>query len=206
MAGIYHNSVLVIDENGHRVGVYRKTHIPHDPSFHEKYFFTPGDELTPIITLKGVKVAVLICWDQWFPEGARLAAIAGAELIIYPTAIGLLPEEQGTAEGEHIKDAWRTIQRGHAIANGCYVAAVNRVGTERSKERESDITFFGSSFCTGPMGELLATAAIDQEEIVLVDIHTAAIESTRRIWPFLRDRRVDLYGDITRRAIDELSK
>jgi N-carbamoylputrescine amidase len=191
-AGVYHNAALVIDESGRVAGHYRKMHIPDDPGYYEKFYFTPGDlDFIAHPTSHG-SLGVLICWDQWFPEAARLTALAGAEVLFYPTAIGW---NLGTPE--HVKkrmlDAWETIQRSHAIANGVFVAAVNRVGVE------GDIQFWGSSFVCDPFGEVLARASSTDEEVLVVDCDLGRIEKTRRNWPFLRDRRIDAYQDLTRR-------
>ncbi len=193
--GVYHNTAVVIDADGSHLGMYRKMHIPQDPGFEEKFYFTPGDLGFRVWATKFGKISVLICWDQWFPEAARLAALAGAEIIFYPTAIGWLPEEKAElGEAQHI--AWETVQRGHAVANGCYVAAVNRTGTEAGTE------FWGQSFVSDFYGQIIQRAGIDEESIVLADCDLTKLEATRRIWPFLRDRRIESYGDITRRMID----
>ncbi len=191
-AGLFHNSAAVLDADGRLAHVYRKMHIPDDPLFHEKYYFAPGD--TPIAAVDtGVgRVGVLICWDQWFPEAARLAALDGAEVLVYPSAIGWI-ESEGSEEHAAQLDSWLTVQRGHAIANGVYVAAVNRVG------REDELDFWGYSFVCDPQGRMLATAARDAEEVLVVDCPPERIEAQRRAWPFLRDRRVDAYADLLRR-------
>ncbi len=200
--GLYHNTAVVFEKNGWRAGTYRKMHIPDDPGFYEKFYFTPGDlGFTPIQTTVGT-LGVLVCWDQWYPEAARLMALAGADLLIYPTAIGWDPADT-SEEKERQRDAWMTVQRGHAVANGLPVLAVNRVGFEPSpQDQESGIQFWGSSFAAGPQGEILAEASADKEEILLVDIDMARSEKVRRIWPFLRDRRIEDYGDITKRYRD----
>lgn len=193
--GLHHNTAVVVDATGELLGVYRKMHIPHDPLYFEKYYFSPGDTGFRVWDTKFGKIAVLICWDQWYPEGARLAALAGAELLIYPTAIGLIDDDvEVLGEAEH--DAWETIQRSHAISNGLFVAAINRVG------REGPVTFFGQSFVADPFGRVLARASEDKDEVVVCDLDLGLIEQTRRNWPFLRDRRIDAYGPITQRMID----
>jgi len=200
--GIAHNTAAVIDADGSLAGLYRKMHIPDDPGFYEKYYFTPGDlGFRPVDTRVG-RIGVLVCWDQWFPEAARLMALAGAEVILYPTAIGWHPAEKQT-EGEAQRDAWRTVQRGHAIANGVYVAAVNRVGLERPDPSAPGLEFWGTSFCCDPQGVLLAEAGTQGEEVLVVEINRARLEEVRRNWPFLRDRRIDAYGGITQRFLDD---
>jgi len=193
--GVYHNTAVVIDADGTLLGRYRKMHIPQDPGFEEKFYFTPGDLGFRVWNTKFGKISVLICWDQWFPEAARLAALAGAEIIFYPTAIGWLPEEKAEL-GAAQHTAWETVQRGHAVANGCYVAVVNRTGTENGTE------FWGQSFVSDFYGQVIQRAGIDEEKVVLADCDLTKLEDTRRIWPFLRDRRIESYGDITRRMID----
>jgi len=201
-AGLYHNTAVVFETDGATAGIYRKMHIPDDPGFYEKFYFTPGDlGFTPIQTSLGT-LGVLVCWDQWYPEAARLMALAGADLLIYPTAIGwdLADTEE---EKQRQQDAWVTVQRGHAVANGLPVLAVNRVGFEASSQQpETGIRFWGNSFVAGPQGEILAQACVDQEEVLLVDVDLKRSETVRRIWPFLRDRRIDAYADITRRYRD----
>jgi N-carbamoylputrescine amidase len=200
--GLYHNTAVVFEKNGETAGIYRKMHIPDDPGFYEKFYFTPGDlGFTPIKTSVGT-LGVLVCWDQWYPEAARLMALAGADLLIYPTAIGWDPAD---TEDEKTRQqaAWITVQRGHAVANGLPVLAVNRVGFEPSSQHsETGIRFWGSSFIAGPQGEILAEASQDKEEILLVDVDLKRSEMVRRIWPFLRDRRIDAYGEITKRYRD----
>ena len=194
-AGLYHNTAVVFDADGALLGKYRKNHIPQDPGFEEKFYFTPGDSGYPVWETRFGKVAVLICWDQWFPEAARLAALRGAEILIYPTAIGWLPEEKKElGEAQHC--AWETVQRGHAVANGCFLAAVNRVGTE------GDTEFWGQSFVANPYGEVVQRASSTEEEILLVDCDLAAVEDFRRIWPFFRDRRIETYEGLIRRWED----
>lgn len=201
-AGLYHNTAIVFDSDGSEAGRYRKTHIPDDPGFYEKFYFTPGDMgIKPVRTSLGL-LGVLVCWDQWYPEAARLMALQGAELLIYPTAIGWQdtdPED----EKQRQREAWITVQRGHAVANGIPVIAVNRVGHEDDPSGASDgITFWGSSFVAGPQGEFLHLSPADREETALVDIDLHRCENVRRWWPFLRDRRIDLYGPLTRRYLD----
>jgi N-carbamoylputrescine amidase len=203
-AGIYHNSVAVIDADGAVSGIYRKMHIPDDPSYYEKFYFTPGDLGFKAFKTQSGTIGALICWDQWYPEGARLTAMQGAEVLFYPTAIGWHPGEK-EVEGPAQREAWRTVQRGHAIANGVYVAAVNRVGHEVPPGGGPGIEFWGSSFVADPQGLILAEASHGGEEILLARVNTARIEDIRRNWPFLRDRRIDAYGGITRRFIDDES-
>jgi N-carbamoylputrescine amidase len=201
-AGLYHNTAVVFEKDGSIAGIYRKMHIPDDPGFYEKFYFTPGDlGFHPVKTSLG-NLGVLVCWDQWYPEGARLMALAGADLLIYPTAIGWDPSDS-TAEQERQREAWIISQRGHAVANGLPVLAVNRVGFEASSDRpETGIRFWGSSFVAGPQGEILAEATRDGEEILMAEIDLQRSETVRRIWPFLRDRRIDAYGDILKRYRD----
>src|SRR5437870_5314943 len=201
-AGLYHNSAAVIDADGRVVGIYRKMHIPDDPAYHEKFYFTPGDTGFPAFDAGPGRIATLICWDQWYPEGARLAALAGASVLFYPTAIGWHPHEKDE-HGPAQREAWKTVQRGHAIANGLYVAAVNRVGHETPREGGAGIEFWGSSFIADPQGIVTAEASADREEILIAEIDPARIEDVRRNWPFLRDRRIDAYSGITRRFLDE---
>lgn len=201
-AGLYHNTSVVFDSDGSEAGMYRKMHIPDDPAFYEKFYFTEGDlGFKPIQTSVG-KLGVLICWDQWYPEAARLMALAGAEVLIYPTAIGWFDEDE-KSEKERQLEAWVTIQRGHAIANGLPVIAVNRVGFESDKSKVlKGIRFWGNSFVVGSQGEFLARGSDNKEEIIIVDIDKKRSEEVRRIWPFLRDRRICAYGDITKRFVD----
>jgi len=201
-AGLYHNTAVVFEQDGSIAGTYRKMHIPDDPGFYEKFYFTPGDlGFTPIKTSLGT-LGVLVCWDQWYPEAARLMALAGADLLIYPTAIGWDPADN-PAEQERQRDAWETVQRGHAVANGLPVLAVNRVGFEASPDPQaSGIRFWGNSFIAGPQGELLAKGDTAQETILSLELDLTRSEEVRRIWPFLRDRRIDAYGDLTRRYRD----
>ncbi|MCI0419641.1 MAG: carbon-nitrogen hydrolase [Acidobacteria bacterium] len=198
-AGVYHNTAVVLDADGSLLGTYRKMHIPDDPLYYEKYYFTPGDQGYRCFDTRYGRVGVLVCWDQWYPEGARLTALQGAKVLFYPTAIGWHPAEKaqyGTAQ----RDAWRTIQRAHAIANGVYVAAVNRVGHEGPSD--GGLEFWGSSFVSDPFGVVLSEASDHQDEILVVECDLAHLESVRRNWPFLRDRRIDSYGEIVNRLID----
>ena len=200
--GLYHNTAVVIESNGEIVGKYRKMHIPDDPAYYEKFYFTPGDMgFHPIQTSVG-KLGVLVCWDQWYPEAARLMAMLGAEMLIYPTAIGYAdndtPEEQ-----QRQRMAWQTVMRGHAVANGLPVIAVNRVGFEPDPSGQTaGIQFWGTSFVAGPQGEIIYEASTDDEESIVVEMDMDRSEQVRRWWPFLRDRRIDAYGDITKRFID----
>lgn len=200
-SGLYHNSAVVFDSDGSIAGMYRKMHIPDDPGFYEKFYFTPGDlGFTPIKTSIGT-LGVLVCWDQWYPEAARLMALAGAEILIYPTAIGWDPADTPEVKARQT-DSWVTVQRGHAIANGIPLVSVNRVGFEPSPSGKSGIEFWGNSFVTGPQGELLARAGNSSEQVLVVDIDMRRSETVRRIWPFLRDRRIDEYGDLIKRYRD----
>jgi N-carbamoylputrescine amidase len=199
--GLYHNSAVVIGPDGQTIGLYRKMHIPDDPAYYEKYYFAPGDlGFTAFDTPVG-RISTLICWDQWYPEGARLAALRGAAIVFYPTAIGWHPHEKAQ-HGVAQRDAWRTVQRGHAIANGVYVAAVNRVGHEKPDESGAGIEFWGSSFLADPQGVVIAEASTDREEILVGTVDMDRLEDVRRNWPFLRDRRVDAYVGIDRRFLD----
>ncbi|MGJ5817632.1 carbon-nitrogen hydrolase [Paludibaculum fermentans] len=195
-AGLYHNTAAILNADGALQGIYRKMHIPDDPLFFEKFYFTPGDLGFKNFETPFGRIGVLVCWDQWYPEGARLTALQGADILFYPTAIGWHPAEKAQYGAAQL-DAWRTIQRGHAIANGVYVAAVNRVGFEGTPER--GLEFWGNSFVADPFGVLLAEASHDQEEILVVECDRRRIEEVRRNWPFLRDRRIDFYGGITER-------
>jgi N-carbamoylputrescine amidase len=200
-AGLYHNTAVVFDKDGSIAGKYRKMHIPDDPGFYEKYYFTPGDlGFTPIATSIG-KLGVLVCWDQWYPEAARLMALAGAELLIYPTAIGW-DKNDGHEEQQRQLDAWVTIQRSHAVANGLPVIACNRMGFEQAPDSDSGIQFWGNSFIAGPQGEILARASDTDNTLLTCTLDSPRSERVRQIWPFLRDRRIDAYGDLTRRFID----
>ena len=200
--GLYHNSAVMIDAGGKILGVYRKMHIPDDPAFYEKYYFAPGDLGFKSFRTKFGEVGTLICWDQWYPEGARITALKGATVLFYPTAIGWHPyekEKYGAAQ----RDSWITIQRSHAIANGVYVASVNRVGFEKTVESEAGIEFWGSSFIADPQGVILAQASTDKEEILTAEVDLDHLETIRRNWPFLRDRRIDAYHEITERFLDK---
>ncbi len=200
-SGVYHNTAVVFDRSSTICGKYRKMHIPDDPGFMEKFYFTPGDlGFQPIATSIG-KLGVLVCWDQWYPEAARLMALAGAELLLYPTAIGWDPQDS-TAEKERQLDAWITVQRGHAIANGLPLLACNRVGFEAAPDNGRGIQFWGASFVVGAQGEWLAKANAKQSELLISEIDMERSEAVRRIWPFLRDRRIDAYGDLLKRYID----
>jgi N-carbamoylputrescine amidase len=199
-SGLYHNTAVIIDADGSLLGIYRKMHIPDDPLFYEKFYFTPGDTGFRAWQTKYGRIGVLVCWDQWYPEAARLTALQGAELLIYPTAIGWHPSEKAEY-GVNQHGAWETIQRGHAVANGCYVAAINRVGHEAPVGGDG-LEFWGQSFVAGTSGQILAKASLDKEEILLVPIDLGKVDVTRTHWPFLRDRRIDAYGDLTKRFID----
>lgn len=200
--GLYHNSAVIIDADGSIAGVYRKMHIPDDPGFYEKYYFAPGDLGFKSFKTQHGTIGTLICWDQWYPEGARLTALKGAEVLLYPTAIGWHPSEK-EKYGEAQRDSWITIQRSHAIANGVYVASVNRIGFEKPAADSDGIIFWGSSFICDPQGVFLARASEDREEIVMAEVDLSRIETIRRNWPFLRDRRIDAYSEITKRFSDE---
>jgi N-carbamoylputrescine amidase len=205
-AGIYHNTAVIFDADGELRGIYRKMHIPDDPLYYEKYYFTPGDLGFRGFDTSFGRIGTLVCWDQWYPEGARLTALQGAHLIFYPTAIGWHPAEKAEF-GAAQYDAWKTIQRSHAIANGVYVAAVNRVGFENGDIRGNrapgdGLEFWGGSFLCDPFGRVIAEASHDQEEILLGEVDVKVLEDIRRNWPFLRDRRIDSYGAITSRLID----
>jgi N-carbamoylputrescine amidase len=205
-AGLYHNTAVTLDADGKVAGVYRKMHIPDDPLYYEKYYFTPGDLGFQAVDLHAGRVGTLVCWDQWYPEGARLTALQGAEVLFYPTAIGWHPAEKAEF-GAAQYDAWQTIQRAHAIANGVYVAGVNRVGHEHGdilgiRASGPGLEFWGGSFLADPFGRIVAKASHDAEEVLLGEIDLALIEETRRNWPFLRDRRIDAYGPIVNRFLD----
>ncbi len=194
--GLYHNTAAILDADGTYLGKYRKMHIPEDPGFNEKFYFTPGDLGYKVWDTKFGRIGVLICWDQWYPEAARLAAMGGAQILFYPTAIGWLASEKAElGKAQHC--AWETVQRGHAVANGCYVATVNRVGIEEESE------FWGQSFVANPYGELVAIGSVSEEEVLIVPCDLKSVEDFRRIWPFFRDRRIDSYQSITRRWNDE---
>jgi N-carbamoylputrescine amidase len=198
--GLYHNSAVVIDADGAVLGLYRKMHIPDDPAFYEKFYFTPGDLGFKAFDTQAGRIGTLICWDQWYPEGARLTALRGAAVLFYPTAIGWHPHEK-EQYGTHQRDAWRTIQRSHAIANGVYVAVVNRVGHEVPPEGGPGLEFWGSSFVADPFGVVVAEAGLG-EEILVATVDLGRMEDVRRNWPFLRDRRIDAYSGIERRFLD----
>ncbi|MGA9040875.1 MAG: carbon-nitrogen hydrolase [Terriglobales bacterium] len=205
-AGVYHNTAVTFDTDGALKSLYRKMHIPDDPLYYEKYYFTPGDLGFKAVDTNVGRVGTLVCWDQWYPEGARITALQGAHLIFYPTAIGWHPAEKAEF-GKAQHDAWRTIQRAHAIANGVYVAVVNRVGTEHGDIRGNSapgagLEFWGGSFLCDPFGRVITEASHDKEEILVGEIDLKALEDIRRNWPFLRDRRIDSYGGITSRLID----
>ncbi|HKK07119.1 MAG TPA: carbon-nitrogen hydrolase [Gammaproteobacteria bacterium] len=201
-AGLYHNTAIVMENDGQLAGIYRKMHIPDDPGYYEKFYFTPGDlGFTPIDTSLG-RLGVLVCWDQWFPEAARLMALAGAELLLYPTAIGWDPQDEA-AEQARQREAWMTIQRAHAVANGVPVLACNRTGFEPDPSGQTGGSqFWGSSFVAGPQGEVLAQAGYEAPEVVVTDIDLARGEQVRRIWPYLRDRRIDAYDELLKRYRD----
>ena len=201
-SGLYHNTAAVIDANGSLLGIYRKMHIPDDPLFYEKFYFTPGDLGFKTWNTRYGKIGVLICWDQWYPEAARLTAMQGAEILFYPTAIGWHPGEK-KKYGPKQHGAWETIQRANAVANGCYVAVANRIGHEILGSVGGDgIEFWGQSFVAGTSGEIIAKAGAAEEEILLVPVDLANVDTTRTHWPFLRDRRIDAYGNLTKRFVD----
>jgi N-carbamoylputrescine amidase len=199
-AGLYHNTAAIIDAGGEYLGKYRKMHIPDDPLFYEKFYFTPGDLGFRAWQTKFGKIGVCVCWDQWYPEAARLTALQGAQILFYPTAIGWHPLEKAKY-GEQQHSSWETIQRGHAIANGCYVAAVNRVGHE-APDGGAGLEFWGQSFVADPAGQILKRASVDAGENLLVEVDLDAVDTQRTHWPFLRDRRIDAYGEITKRYLD----
>jgi N-carbamoylputrescine amidase len=199
-AGVYHNSAAIIDTDGKLLGLFRKMHIPDDPLYYEKFYFAPGDLGFRSWPTRFGKLGVCICWDQWYPEAARLTALRGAEILFYPTAIGWHPSEK-KEHGVNQHDAWEVMQRSHAVANGCFVAAVNRVGFE-NPDGGAGIEFWGQSFVAAPSGQVLARASADQEETLLVPIDLGKVELARTHWPFLRDRRIDAYGDLAKRFID----
>jgi len=201
-SGLYHNTAAIIDADGKLLGIYRKMHIPDDPLFYEKFYFTPGDTGFKAWDTKFGKIGVLICWDQWYPEAARLTAMQGAEILFYPTAIGWHPKEKAEY-GVNQHGAWETIQRSHAVANGCYVAAINRVGHEIIDGVGGDgLEFWGQTFVAGTSGQILAKASVDKEEVLIVPVELGKVDVTRTHWPFLRDRRIDAYGSITKRYDD----
>ena len=199
-AGVYHNTAAVIDAGGELLGIYRKMHIPDDPLYYEKFYFAPGDLGFRSWPTRYGKIGVCICWDQWYPEAARLTALQGAQILFYPTAIGWHPSEK-KEHGQHQHAAWETVQCSHAIANGCFVAAVNRVGLEKPAGG-AGIEFWGQSFVAAPSGQILARASADQEDILLVPVDLEQVDQARTHWPFLRDRRIDAYGDLSKRFID----
>jgi N-carbamoylputrescine amidase len=203
-AGVYHNTAAVVDASRGYVGKYRKMHIPDDPRFYEKFYFTPGDLGFKCFTAGGIGAGVLICWDQWYPEAARLTAMLGAEILLYPTAIGWHPEEKASLGAEQ-HSAWETMQRSHAIANGCFVAAANRVGFEAGPDG-GGVEFWGQSFVAAPDGRIVARAPADAEAVLAVEIDLAEIERSRQGWPFFRDRRIDAYGGLTSRFLDSSSE
>ncbi|MEM9480150.1 MAG: carbon-nitrogen hydrolase [Verrucomicrobiota bacterium] len=198
--GVYHNSAVVIDADGKLLGIYRKMHIPDDPGFYEKYYFTPGDLGFKTWDTAAGKIGVLICWDQWFPEAARLTAMQGADILFYPTAIGWLPSEKADL-GQSQFASWQTSMRGHAIANGCFVASVNRTGHEAPAGGEG-IEFWGQSFVANPQGEVIASVGATDEEVLVVEVDLTEVEAQRKAWPFFRDRRIDAYDELTRRWTD----
>ena len=205
--GVYHNSAVILDADGSVAGLYRKMHIPDDPLFYEKFYFSPGDIGFKAFDVRPGRIGTLICWDQWYPEGARLTALRGAAVLFYPTAIGWHPSEK-KEHGASQRSAWQTIQRSHAIANGCFVCAPNRVGLEKvagpdGRPVNADgIQFWGQSFIAAPNGQVVAKASVDREEVLAADLDLARVEAVRTHWPFLRDRRIDAYGDLTKRFVD----
>jgi N-carbamoylputrescine amidase len=199
-SGVYHNTAVIIDADGSLKGIYRKMHIPDDPLFYEKFYFTPGDLGFKAWQTKYGKIGVCVCWDQWYPEAARLTAMQGAEILFYPTAIGWHPKEK-TEYGEKQHGAWELIQRSHAVANGCFVAVANRIGHE-APDGGDGLEFWGQSFVAGTSGEIVAKASQTKEEILIVPVDLSKVDVTRTHWPFLRDRRIDAYGDLTKRLID----
>ncbi len=199
-AGLYHNTAAIIDADGTFLGKYRKMHIPDDPLFYEKFYFTPGDLGFSAWDTRYGRIGVCVCWDQWYPEAARLTALRGAQILFYPTAIGWHPKEKAQY-GVRQHSSWETVQRGHAIANGCYVAAPNRVGHE-APDGGDGIEFWGQSFICDPAGQILEKASIDKEEVIVAEVDLGSVDTQRTHWPFLRDRRIDAYGDITKRYID----
>jgi N-carbamoylputrescine amidase len=198
--GVYHNTAVIIDADGKLLGIYRKMHIPDDPLFYEKFYFTPGDLGFRAWQTRFGRIGVLICWDQWYPEAARLTAMQGAEILFYPTAIGWHPKEKAEHGATH-HGKWELIQQSHAVANGCYVAVANRVGLERPVGGDG-LEFWGQSFVAGTSGQILAKASVDREEVLVVPVDLAKVDVTRTHWPFLRDRRIDAYGGLTQRLLD----
>jgi N-carbamoylputrescine amidase len=199
-SGVYHNTAAIIDADGSLLGMYRKMHIPDDPLFYEKFYFTPGDLGFRAWQTRYGRIGVLICWDQWYPEGARLTAMQGAEILFYPTAIGWHPSEK-KEYGTNQHGAWELIQRSHAVANGCYVAAINRIGLEQPIGGDG-LEFWGQSFVAGTSGQILSKASADKEEVMIVPVDLSKVDVTRTHWPFLRDRRIDAYGGLTQRFLD----
>ncbi len=199
--GIYHNTAVVIDANGDFLGKYRKMHIPDDPHFYEKFYFTPGDLGYKTFKTKYADIGVLICWDQWYPEAARLTALSGSKIIFYPTAIGWLPSEKEEF-GKSQHNAWETIQKSHGVANGCYIVSINRVGFEESPDGNEGIEFWGQSFVSNPYGEIIVKGSIEKEENIICELDLSIIDSVRTTWPFFRDRRIDSYNQIVKRFID----
>ena len=197
--GLYHNTAAVIDADGQYLGKYRKMHIPDDPLFYEKFYFTPGDLGFQVFPTQYARAGVLVCWDQWYPEAARLTAMRGAEVLFYPTAIGWHPREKAEF-GQTQHESWELIQRSHAVANGCYVVSVNRIGHEG--DPGGGIEFWGQSFVADPSGTILARASVDQEEVLVVPVDLSRLDTVRTHWPFLRDRRVDAYGELTQRFLE----
>ncbi|MFA9290388.1 MAG: carbon-nitrogen hydrolase [Solirubrobacteraceae bacterium] len=200
MPGLYFNSTLIINSNGTLNGIYRKMHIPDDPSFYEKFYFTPGDLGFQNFKTEQSNIGVLICWDQWFPEAARLTALKGSEVIFYPTAIGWHPSEK-VKHGKFQKEAWKNAMKGHAVCNGIYIAAANRIGLEKYLPNTDGLEFWGSSFIAGPQGEILIEASEDKEEIIMAEVNVNHLEYVRQNWPFFRDRRVDAFGNLTKRSL-----
>jgi N-carbamoylputrescine amidase len=200
-SGVYHNSLVVINSDGKTIGTYRKMHIPDDPSYYEKFYFPPGDLGYKSFKTNYGDVGTLICWDQWYPEAARITSLQGASVIFYPTAIGWHPHEKDKYGNKQF-ESWMTVQRGHAIVNGMYIATVNRIGLEKPDENSAGIEFWGQSFVADPQGEILAQASVDKEEVLIAEINPEQIEKVRRHWPFLRDRRIDSYENISKRVID----
>ncbi len=200
--GLYHNTAALLDSEGRCAGIYRKMHIPDDPRYYEKFYFTPGDLGFRSFATSAGRIGILICWDQWYPEAARLTALTGAEMLFYPTAIGWHPEERAE-HGERQVDAWTTVQRSHAVTNGCYVAVANRVGFEPDPSGEGGIEFWGRSFVAGPDGALLAQSLDSEETVLIADIDVGRIDVTRTHWPFLRDRRIDAYENLSLRFADK---
>ena len=201
-AGIYHNTAVIIDAEKGVIGKYRKMHIPDDPGYYEKFYFTPGDLGFKSFSTAAGECGVLICWDQWFPEAARLTVLRGAQILIYPTAIGWHPEEK-SAQGAQQQEAWKTVQRSHGIANGCFIAAVNRVGFESAPDGVSGIEFWGQSFVSAPDGRVISAATSSEEGVIIAELDLAEVGAARVGWPFLRDRRIDAYGDLAERYLDD---